>query len=380
MCWGETCFDFKRFAEAVNIHFSAIYEITNSFSETFGDSNPYISLFAFERISSIRSDQQRGEAILPWDLIHDAYPFYFSDERDRIYGLLALAIKSQFSTGDTFVPSDYNIDKQVAFKTFTEACLIREGMIATLLFTNGLDAIIDDRPSWSPDWSNLDPTWADTFDPYERYSRGDVQLPIVKPAENQVLIQGFTVGTVEAVFECSPMDKIEEARTLVRSLCDSFNATSVAQTCLALINVGHMGALKRHADDLDEGLRDIKTKALREYLDLDLSRRPSFLSEFKPERNEIGYWFDKQYRFYNSDQAFFRTNQGMLGLGRKGIREGDTIVMLLGQQGPRLPFILRTFGEAWKLVSQCYIQDLCNGFAVKRWKESGEPAEGFILC
>jgi hypothetical protein len=77
---------------------------------------------------------------------------------------------------------------------------------------------------------------------------------------------------------------------------------------------------------------------------------------------------------------FFRSAQGKLGLGPGNIQEGDTIAVLFGSKGPNLSFVLRPAGENWKLVGPCYMYDLKDGSAVKRWRESGKPRESFIIC
>ena len=60
-------------------------------------------------------------------------------------------------------------------------------------------------------------------------------------------------------------------------------------------------------------------------------------------------------------RRLFETQSGLLGLGPEGMEEGDCIVVLLG--GP-VPYVLRSEGERYRFVGECYILGAMGGEAL----------------
>ncbi|KAF2850888.1 hypothetical protein T440DRAFT_468037 [Plenodomus tracheiphilus IPT5] len=67
----------------------------------------------------------------------------------------------------------------------------------------------------------------------------------------------------------------------------------------------------------------------------------------------------------------------MIGVGPTITQEGDVLVVLFGKTC--FPFLLRPVGNLWRFVGSCYIHALRDSKVIDRWKESGEPAEDFMI-
>jgi hypothetical protein len=68
-------------------------------------------------------------------------------------------------------------------------------------------------------------------------------------------------------------------------------------------------------------------------------------------------------------RKLFSTRQGMLGLGPTILREGDLCCILFGAP---VPFVLRPFGEQYKLVGEAYIHSVMKGEAMADWPNGGK--------
>lgn len=67
----------------------------------------------------------------------------------------------------------------------------------------------------------------------------------------------------------------------------------------------------------------------------------------------------------------FITQGGYFAVGPENIRSGDIVSVLLGCDAP---VVLRSVGDRYALVGQCYVEGLMDGQAIK-WVEEGKAAE-----
>lgn len=148
VCWGSGRLDLPILEAAFSKANDELYGIAHKYSAT----KDYLNLSS---ISSIRFQQQNDERMEPVELIERFLDFHFTDERDRIYGILALRLLANEQwPNSTFVQIDYTISKWDTFKSFTEACLVREGNLETLLYTHSWDTTLEDQLSWACDWTH----------------------------------------------------------------------------------------------------------------------------------------------------------------------------------------------------------------------------------
>jgi hypothetical protein len=90
---------------------------------------------------------------------------------------------------------------------------------------------------------------------------------------------------------------------------------------------------------------------------------PRELQSLKAEGGEVDeiYWAASKFCV---GRKLFSIHQGMLGLGPSVLSEGDLCCILIGAP---VPFILRPFGEQYKLVGEAYVHGAMKGEAMVDW-------------
>jgi hypothetical protein len=71
------------------------------------------------------------------------------------------------------------------------------------------------------------------------------------------------------------------------------------------------------------------------------------------------------------------TIKGHLGFGPASVREGDQLCVLYGAT---VPFILRSYGESYNLIGECYVDGFMNGEAVEQCRRGAISEKVFDLC
>ncbi|TPX15875.1 uncharacterized protein E0L32_000209 [Thyridium curvatum] len=96
------------------------------------------------------------------------------------------------------------------------------------------------------------------------------------------------------------------------------------------------------------------------------------------------HW-ERMIRVYLLGRMLFRTRRGYLGLGTRGLMEGDLVCVLFGGN---VPFVLRKVGagevvdngeERYALVGNAYVHGIMEGQVVKEWKEGKRERRIFNL-
>src|SRR6266536_3325264 len=75
-------------------------------------------------------------------------------------------------------------------------------------------------------------------------------------------------------------------------------------------------------------------------------------------------------------RKFFLLQNGYFGLGPAIMKPGDVVGVVLGAS---VPFILRRYGECYKVVGECYAHGLMGGEAVRMWKKGDLSADDIRL-
>ncbi|RDL39481.1 Uncharacterized protein BP5553_03821 [Venustampulla echinocandica] len=75
-------------------------------------------------------------------------------------------------------------------------------------------------------------------------------------------------------------------------------------------------------------------------------------------------------------RMFFSKHKSFLGLGPKGMQEGDILCVLFGGA---TPFILRPDGEQFRFVGECYVYGLMSGEAIRDWEDGLYAEQTFHL-
>lgn len=297
----------------------------------------------------------------------------FSDDRDRIYGLLALKNQEDGAEDDTVITPDYTIDVSVTYRNFAESWLLRENDLELLMFIDHMEKVDDTWPSWTPDWRIRTTGWRLLF---WMYNFGSKQLRIQShdSLPGCVIIRGIRIAPITTVL--GGYDSWEQYQDLLCRLFDQFEPECVACTATA-------GQHKSMFSTFLHGNEDevsVRIRGCRQLLEQHVSKLRQQQWRLDVDGRTLVDLCGSGFLSFIYHKCFFITSKGMLGVGSKRIRSGDTVAILFSGSGPNLPFILRPVGNLWKLVGPCFVYDLKDGSAVRQWEESGEEAEAFIIC
>lgn len=91
----------------------------------------------------------------------------------------------------------------------------------------------------------------------------------------------------------------------------------------------------------------------------------SALAATKDEEMSV-LFFQEQASMVCRHRRFFIAENGYYGLGPHNMQPQDKIAVLFGA---RVPFILRPFGNRWKLVGECYVNGIMHGEAIDMWRK-----------
>jgi hypothetical protein len=74
---------------------------------------------------------------------------------------------------------------------------------------------------------------------------------------------------------------------------------------------------------------------------------------------------------------FFELAGGWIGVTPGHVLPGDLVVIVFGS---RVPFVLRQYGQGYRLISDCYIDGMMHGKAIELWKDGKLTDEEFEIC
>ena len=85
-------------------------------------------------------------------------------------------------------------------------------------------------------------------------------------------------------------------------------------------------------------------------------------SEAQGLDGSLDYGFERRLRSTISCRRITTTEKGCFGLDDNGVRQGDQVCMFFGG---RMPVILRTDGEHYHFIGECYVHGLMFGKAME---------------
>ena len=131
---------------------------------------------------------------------------------------------------------------------------------------------------------------------------------------------------------------------------------------------------KRAEEDNLSALADLRS-LLR-----DEKRLPPLFSELNaatPSRDRSAGLFDRAMQGACCNRKFFTTASGYVGLGPKIMQpDDDDVVVVYGSQHP---FVLRQYGEEYRLVGSCYVEGVMDGEVVQKHQQEGKPIVEFRI-
>ncbi|KAM0233138.1 hypothetical protein ACHAP5_010493 [Fusarium lateritium] len=374
------------------------------------------------------SNLRRAHARWPLDALMSItqIKFHASDQRDKVYGLLGLAVECQDSSAipDELKP-DYNIDVTTLYQRTAGFLLQRNGSLAMLTRARCLDGTETrkkrqhalDLPSWCPDWSDFSTynisistslSWIDYSDssspaifgfPKQYAASGDLMVDRIQTDqssmdESVLQLSGFTIAEVSQVH---PFDIRRPGDTEVSDNFDS-KIFSVLKLAVSLLTPQDMDSWQKtfiqtmtadqhsiNGRSMDQGLADGAAWLHR------LLQRNTTASSLFIEQEHKGLEVDKLLegscngipehceslvRNFCFDRAFIITSDGRMGIAPSNVCQGDKVLVLLGGG---VPYIVRVCGEYWSFVGEAYIDSLMGGETIQAYSQGKIRKQTFSL-
>ena len=326
------------------------------------------------------------------DLLVKTHALQSFDPRDKIYGVIGIkTMDSDPANGHPFIDSDYSRTPGDLYREVARRMLLQQQDLQCLQLVAHVDGQkLHDGTSWAHDFSS---TQLQNFDLKENNAHA---------------------GTLASVKDAS------QSKSCSQSGCLTFSGIH-ADTVASIIDPAFPANSRWRSSGKVQCLQRVIHALLLEHADIDIAMcltggdtltdptshtaAMHAFSTWHPETETTGESQDPliapprpssssatrtTYKFFQmssvatqGNRVFFRTRNGLLGLGPRCVEEGDTVAVLFGGG---VPFVLRAAKESetgeplmghWRLVGACYIRGLMEGQAVERWKESGGDAVGF---
>jgi hypothetical protein len=395
VCWNHSHIDVEWF-----------YAATEQYSRTFNEfeadiSSGYQGLFRLYRMRCSFGWGQTGIQFLR--SLNLSSQSQFSDDRDRIYGLLAMH-KARPGSAEVhaFIKADYATGKAQAFRQAAEFCLVGEKRIDTILCIHHTTSItkdgsvedysVNDYPSWVPDWTQWD--WY-RFSQKFVGAREHISISKQLRAGRECLsIRGIRCDVIQDTISTGTdqsTQALPHSPAFLSGLMLSFDPAAVAYAATAGMAVTGDAHSNSAAPALEQ---DMHVELCRSFIAEELQRQSISMERnsqgfeppgtIKPHGSENAREFALFYWRMTSQRLFFKTANGMLGLGPKSLRAGDVVVVLFGESedgedGVHVAAVLRPVGGLWRLVGACFLYEVMTGRVYDEWKKSGEPPEDFCI-
>ena len=320
-----------------------------------------------------------------------------TDERDKVYALLALA---KDETAKTVTP-DYSANNTTA-KVYTDVAekYIRRGLGTELLQYAGVDNLTAGLPSWVPDWSHQSRS---TFRAMQFSCSGKSQAQITSgPDQGKLYIRGAIIDSLEYLgFPCrfysldSSQDRLYRsghsddlppvetdmhmrqvvyatAKMLFQNFCTSDRypegwATALGRTLTA--------DCTRSGERSDPVFME-SFAAFKEFNDQSLEM--SVQSAPVEPGSEKDKLLDQAWRYESAVQEVQKgrricvTKGGYMGVTTHDAEKGDLLVIF---QGFTMPFVLRRKDDDFLIVGDCYIHGIMDGELICTLEDKFELGE-----
>jgi len=324
-----------------------------------------------------------------------------TDDRDKVYALLGLCT-------DRFLCADYNLSTRELYRLVAKEYMLRENSLNIITAPNNPVARRDPlMPSWVPDWSETDVAF-----PFSLRAQLLLNVPEYQAAGQSRWTPAFSADGamlgVEAQFlgEVVVLGLIRHpyrpsAENHMKSLFKQLRNECIVSHCWQKICLGDASSWKDIYDPTGESVFDASWQILL------AGCSPSEWDECRTQSKKIWKmfrkylllsrmhllplsafgWMDSLARFIGktifiqrilaaalandfqfrvrrtiTHRRMMRTDKGYLGLVPALAQTGDRIVLL---KGLNVPALVRSKGETWELVGDCYVHGMMNGEAFR---------------
>lgn len=287
-----------------------------------------------------------------------------SDERDRIYAVLALmdTVGKKMDIVPDYTRAFTDVFRDVAIK-YTQLC-----MMLDIMKQCHIDH--DFHPSWVPDWSKRSPTMSTIQPPFSATSRAMAWIQIPDP---QVLrVTGVKVSTIRRLHSHSSKIDPDNTKHYEPTLEGFILILKWLKRILHVQNLhaeylGGHSVLDAYADTLIFG-------RFSENFVPQVAGYP-VLSEFKSLLTRIAMMDDEEFEYLEWSTAerwvleeilscatgrqFFEGTEGFIGMVPSSAQEGDEIYVLLGLN---VPLVVRPVEEGrFRVVGEAYVPGTSKG-------------------
>lgn len=322
--------------------------------------------------------------------LHTENQMLSSDPRDRIYGLMGLAV----DTDRLGIIPDYVNSTFKSVMTETAGAIVRTGRLELLSFSQ-YPKNDPDLPSWVPDWGpNLRPSYYTIYENAESHlfsASGTTEATVLSTADPGVLgLEGFAIDTIEQLGSPWWDEGWDHSRYLAFltqvSLLDQLSAAKDHPIYTSPIRRAEAVWRVPIADLFQEnGQRRAPAEAKTSYeACLDLCE---FFEEWKlmkageweeagearmGDRRRVGNPYRASLAAASSMRPYL-TARGYLGLAATVARKGDVVVVF---KGARIPYVVRPAGgeKRFQFIGEAYCDGMMDGEVVEN-----AAAEDFYL-
>lgn len=296
------------------------------------------------------------------------------DPRDRVFALLGIFQRrgTQETLHSLLVPN-YQKTAGDVFRDATRFAIVEEGNLKPLCMIHqqsleGLDSLV--MPSWAVDIrERVEGPGLQSQDFDAGGLLDGLRLPEwLDEDPNCMVVKGLVIDEVTHTSPPLHSDAFLNSGIALLDVLDVFNhnqntrlSWEVFVHCLGAgeavptPNVKHLMATTTKACVHDQGMPD-------DQLNAEPSRAPVCLTQDNLELSTA------------LDYRMFRSGTGLVGRGPRLAAASDIVVAL---RGGILPFVLRPFGEDYRLLGPCYVvdvggrEDIMLGQAMREHKASG---------
>lgn len=310
-----------------------------------------------------------------------------TDERDKVYALLALAQDNLAKTVQPNYSAENTISK--VFCDVAEEC-VRQGYGVELLHYSGNDHVTEGLPSWVPDWSQQTRS---TFHSTKYCCATFSQPKITLSAEpGHLHVRGAIIDSFEYLgYPCRFYSLKPSEDRLYRELMDDDNGLPPVETDMQMRQVIYATSKMMYnylcsTDQYAEGLHT----AMARTLTADCTRTgertegdPAYMEGFGAFRrfNDDSLQMPVLSKLVEPDSGAARlldeawpyecalqdvhkgrricvTKGRYMGITTYDTEKGDLLVMF---EGFAMPFVLRSKGDDFIIIGDCYIHGIMDG-------------------
>lgn len=277
----------------------------------------------FERILSLRRNQQAGKPITMFDALYLSAHAQATDARDKLYALLGLAFD-----GARFVPHpNYSLSTEAVYHQFSLELLHRGFPLNIMHLRSVKRGIGSISPSWAVDWRDLNEksllvvfvrisTFLKTYDTSNQGARGNFDVQGVL-----LTAHGVRIGTVQS------LDRDESAQ----------NVTAAAPATKCHLEQAFTCSVSRPVEDSNNLFRLAATLGL--YFESDVCTQLSVIMGL-PERQRVA----RLRAFLGAHQFYFGSVEAKDG---QSLREGSiNAVELSNMRATEEGFFAEQMGSA----------------------------------